>query len=208
MEKWPRQSRRPDQVSRYGRLNFQEAEQGTEIEAGLGTRRGRSVVKLPHRSGRLAVEPGAQDRRKILPGSLWHQLMTDNSGRAPRVLIIENDFLIGEMLHDMVAELGYGVTKVAHQLPSALNEISKENFDGALVNIGIDDQKHGNEIADILLAKNIPFAFVTGYGHALEQRHAGIPLLQKPFNSEQLRVLLEALVGPGGSPNHTSSHAA
>ena len=61
--------------------------------------------------------------------------------RAPRVLIIENDFLIGEMLHDMVAELGYSVTKVAHGLPSALNEISKENFDGALVNIGIDD--HG-----------------------------------------------------------------
>ena len=107
-----------------------------------------------------------------------------------------------------LAELGYNVTKVAHRLRSALNEISKENFDGALVNIGIDDQKHGNDIADILLAKNIPFAFVTGYGHALEQRHAGIPLLQKPFNREQLRVLLEAIVGPGGSPNHSTSHAA
>ena len=134
--------------------------------------------------------------------------MTDNPARAPRVLIIENDFLIGEMLHDMVAELGYGVTKVAHQLPSALNEISKENFDAALVNIGIDDQKHGNELADILLAKNIPFAFVTGYGHALEQRHTHIPLLQKPFNREQLRALLEVIVGPGGRPNHTKSHAA
>jgi DNA-binding response OmpR family regulator len=134
--------------------------------------------------------------------------MADDPARAPRVLIIENDFLIGEMLHDMVAELGYGVTKVAHQLPSALNEISKENFDAALVNIGIDDQKHGNELADILLAKNIPFAFVTGYGHALEQRHAGIPLLQKPFNSEQLRVLLDAIVGPSGGPNHNTSHAA
>ena len=93
-------------------------------------------------------------------------------------------------------------------MPSALNEISKENFDAALVNIGIDDQKHGNELADILLAKNIPFAFVTGYGHALEQRHAGSPLLQKPFNSEQLRVLLDAIVGPSGGPNHNTSHAA
>jgi CheY-like chemotaxis protein len=133
--------------------------------------------------------------------------MTDNP-RAPRVLIIENDFLIGEMLHDMVAELGYGVTKVAHQLPSALNEISKENFDGALVNIGIDQQRHGSDIADILLAKNIPFGFVTGYGHALKRRHAGIPLLQKPFNSEQLRGFLKVIVGPGGSPNHRTPHAA
>jgi len=134
--------------------------------------------------------------------------MTHNPMRAPRVLIIENDFLIGEMLHDMVAELGYSVTKVAHGLPSALNEISKENFDGVLVNIGIDDQKHGNDIADILLEKKIPFAFVTGYGHAFEERHAHVPQLQKPFNSEQLRVLLEAIVGSGGSPNHTTSHAA
>src|SRR6185369_3877453 len=103
--------------------------------------------------------------------------MTDHPARAPRVLIIENDFLIGEMLHDMVAELGYAVTKVAHRLPSALREISKEN---------IDAEKHGSDIADILLEKNIPFAFVTGYGHAFEQRHAHIPLLQKPFNREQL----------------------
>ncbi|MFY9684158.1 MAG: response regulator [Pseudolabrys sp.] len=134
--------------------------------------------------------------------------MTDSPSRAPRVLIIENDFLIGEMLHDMVAELGYGVTKVAHRLPSALREISKENFDGALVNIGIDAEKHGSDIADILLEKNIPFGFVTGYGHALEQRHTHIPLLQKPFNREQLRALLEVIIGPGGRPNHTASHAA
>jgi len=134
--------------------------------------------------------------------------MTDHPARAPRVLTIENDFLIGEMLHDMVAELGYAVTKVAHRLPSALREISKENFDAALVNIGIDAEKHGSDIADILLEKNIPFAFVTGYGHAFEQRHALIPLLQKPFNREQLRVVLEAIVGPGGSPNHGTSHAA
>jgi CheY-like chemotaxis protein len=146
-------------------------------------------------------------RRQFLPASLWHQLMIDNRERTPRVLIIENDFLIGEMLQDMVAELGYSVTKVAHGLPSALNEISKENFDGALVNIGIDQQRHGSDIADILLAKNIPFGFVTGYGHALEQRHAGIPLLQKPFNSAQLRGLLETILGPI-DPNRSTSHAA
>jgi DNA-binding response OmpR family regulator len=138
---------------------------------------------------------------------LEHHHMTDIQPRLPRVLIVENDFLIGEMVHDMVAELGYNVTKVAHRLPSALREISKDNFDGALVNIGIDEQKHGSEIADILLEKNIPFAFVTGYGHALEPRHAQIPLLQKPFNLGQLRVVLEAILGPG-SPNHNTSHAA
>jgi hypothetical protein len=112
------------------------------------------------------------------------------------------------MIHDMVADLGYIVTKVAHRWPSAVQEISKENFDGALVNIGIDEAKHGIEIADLLIEKDVPFAFVTGYGHAFEERHQTIPLLQKPFNRDQLRELLERIVGPSGSPNHTTSDAA
>ena len=129
------------------------------------------------------------------------------NGFAPRVLIIENDFLIAEMINDMVRDLGYTVTRTVHRLPSALKELSKENFDGALVNIGIDEQKHGVEIADILTEMGVPFGFVTGYGHALAERHAHVPLLQKPFNAEQLRELLQTIVGPAGSPNNTY-HAA
>ena len=126
---------------------------------------------------------------------------------APRVLIIENDFLIAEMIHDMVRELGYTVTRTVHRLPSALKELSKENFDGALVNIGIDEQKHGVELADILTEMRVPFGFVTGYGHSLAERHAHVPLLQKPFTAYQLRDLLEKLVGPAGAPNNASNAA-
>jgi two-component SAPR family response regulator len=126
---------------------------------------------------------------------------------APRVLIIENDFLIAEMIHDMVRELGYTVARTVHRFPSALKELSKVNFDGALVNIGIDEQKHGVELADMLMEMRIPFGFVTGYGHSLAERHAHVPLLQKPFTAYQLRDLLERLVGPAGTPN-TASNAA
>jgi two-component SAPR family response regulator len=124
---------------------------------------------------------------------------------APRVLIIENDFLIAEMIHDMVRDLGYTVTRTVHRMPSALKELSKENFDGALVNIGIDEQKHGVDIADILTEMGMPFGFITGYAHSLVDRHADVPLLQKPFSARQLRDLLEKLVGP--APDNTS-HAA
>jgi DNA-binding response OmpR family regulator len=55
--------------------------------------------------------------------------MSDQTRDAPGVLIIENDFLVSEMIHDMVTELGYQVTHVAHRFGSALREISKENFD-------------------------------------------------------------------------------
>jgi CheY-like chemotaxis protein len=129
------------------------------------------------------------------------------SGGAPRVLIIENDFLIGEMIESMVRDLGYIVTRTVHRLPSALRELRKENFDGALVNIGIDQQKHGIEIADILKELGVPFGFVTGYSHSLAERHEDVPLLQKPFNADQLRQFLERLIGPSGTPRNTSSAA-
>src|SRR5262245_22568878 len=116
--------------------------------------------------------------------------------QSTRILIVENDFLIAEMVHDMVRDLGYEVMKPVHRLPSALREIGKENFDCALVNIGIDAEKHGIEIADVLKELGVPFGFITGYSHPLAERHADVPLLEKPFNADQLRVFLERLVGP------------
>jgi CheY-like chemotaxis protein len=120
---------------------------------------------------------------------------------APRVLIIESDFLIGEMMESMVRDLGYIVTRTVHRLPSALRELRKENFDGALVNIGIDQEKHGIEIADIL---SVPFGFVTGYSHSLAERHEDVPLLQKPFNAAQLGEFLRQMVGPSAPQDNAA----
>ena len=124
----------------------------------------------------------------------------------PRVLIIEDDSMIAEMMHEIVHDLGYTVTSTVHRLSSALTEISKENFDGALVNIGVDEERHGMEIADILTAKDIPFGFVTGYSHAQAGRHQAVPLLEKPFSEDQLRNFLIRLVGPGNTASSTLRH--
>jgi hypothetical protein len=53
------------------------------------------------------------------------------------------------------------------------------------------------KVADRLLAKGIPFAFVTGYDYLIEPRHEKSPVIQKPFAPAQLLTLLKALVGPG-----------
>ena len=119
----------------------------------------------------------------------------NTSVQSPRILIVENDFLIPEMVYDLVRDLGYGTARPAHRLPSALSEITKDNFDCVFVNIGIDDQKHGIEIADILKKMRLPFGFVTGYNSSLAERHADVPILQKPFSADQLRDFLVTLVG-------------
>jgi hypothetical protein len=67
--------------------------------------------------------------------------------------------------------------------------------------------KRNPESADRLVAKGIPFAFVTGYDYLVEPRHEKIPVLQKPFSPVQLRDLLKTLVGPGSSSGDVAQTA-
>jgi CheY-like chemotaxis protein len=101
---------------------------------------------------------------------------------------------IDNLVDDIVSELGYAVSGMAAAAVAAHQEFVKRNFDAVLLDIGLDGP-YSPEVADVLLETGIPFAFVTGYDEPFEARHADVPLLRKPFTADQLRVLLEKLVG-------------
>ena len=121
----------------------------------------------------------------------------------PRILIIEDQMLIANLVDDIVRELGYAVSATATTIVAAQTELAKRNFDAVLLDIGLDGP-YSPKIADVLSEMAIPFAFVTGYDGPLEPRHADVPLLSKPFTSEQLRVLLEKLIGQRDRLNKTA----
>jgi CheY-like chemotaxis protein len=112
----------------------------------------------------------------------------------PRVLIIEDQMLIDNLVDDIVSELGYATSGMAAAAAAAHQEFVKRNFDAVLLDIGLD-VPYSPEIADVLSEMAIPFAFVTGYEGPFDARHADVPLLRKPFTADQLCVLLEKLVG-------------
>jgi CheY-like chemotaxis protein len=117
-------------------------------------------------------------------------------GQAPRILIVEDQLEIALQISETVRDLGYSVSGIARTSAQAHQEFAKLNFDAVLLDINLDDQNE-TEAADFLLKTDIPFAFVTGYDYVIEPRHEKIPLLEKPFTTVQLNVLLEKLVGPG-----------
>jgi DNA-binding response OmpR family regulator len=116
----------------------------------------------------------------------------------PRILIIEDEVMIADLLESMLCELGYEVAGTAHTLSSALRELDKNNFHAALVDSALDGTR-SPEIPDRLQEIGVPFAFVTGYEQSLEPRHRGAPLIQKPFGIKELGALLEELAGPPSS---------
>src|ERR1700690_4153658 len=114
--------------------------------------------------------------------------------KAPRVLVIEDEYLIRMLLEDMLADLGYEVPAAAGTIAEARTLAGDGDFNCAILDVNLD----GEEIfpvADILAKRKLPFVFVTGYGEQiLPERFRGPPPLQKPFPSAQLKTILGHLL--------------
>ena len=108
----------------------------------------------------------------------------------PRILLVEDDVLIGMMLADMFDALDLPEPAQATSNEEALALIASEPLGGALVDINLGDEK-GWPVADALAAKDIPFAFTSGGGDVIPPAHAHRKLITKPFRISDIEAALE-----------------
>jgi CheY-like chemotaxis protein len=108
-----------------------------------------------------------------------------------RVLVVEDEVLVGMLVEEMLQELGYDVAALATHLDQALSLARSESFDFALLDINLNG-KPSFPVADVIRARGLPFVFATGYGNRiLDAPYADAPILQKPFSLYELRRALE-----------------
>lgn len=121
-------------------------------------------------------------------------------GSHKRLLVVEDEFLIRMLLEDMLDELGYAVAAAAGRVDEATELAKSAEFDMAILDVNLD----GHDVypvAEILVARGVPFVFVTGYGgRGLPDPYRKHPTLQKPFQIEDLSKTLEALLSQTKSP--------
>ncbi|MFO1061994.1 MAG: response regulator [Dongiaceae bacterium] len=118
--------------------------------------------------------------------------------RGGRVLVVEDEALVATMLREQLAALGYSVLGPAASVAAALTLILEQQPDVAVLDLNL-----GGELAypaaDLLAARGVPFAFITGYdGATIERRYAGVPVLAKPLDPQLLRRLFDG--SPGTAP--------
>jgi CheY-like chemotaxis protein len=111
-----------------------------------------------------------------------------------RVLLVEDEIMVALLLEEMLAELGHTVVGPVARLEQALEMTQREPFDVAILDVNIN----GGEVypvADALAARDIPFAFVTGYGGRglRTSSYCDRPTLQKPFRQHELGELFAKL---------------
>lgn len=112
-----------------------------------------------------------------------------------RVFVVEDEALILLMLEDYLLEIGCEVAGTAARLEDALEMARSISMDVAVLDVNLAG-KVSYPVAEILLKRNIPFLFATGYGTAgLPAELRGFPVLSKPFLLDQLAKALSVATG-------------
>lgn len=114
--------------------------------------------------------------------------------KSPRILVVEDEYLIRMLLEDMLIDLGYEIVGAVGTIAEASDLAAKAEFDLAILDVNVDG-KEIYPVAAILASRGVPFVFVSGYGEgSLADPFRTRPSLQKPFQAEQLKTTLEALL--------------
>ncbi|CAN7143839.1 response regulator [Phenylobacterium sp. LjRoot225] len=111
-----------------------------------------------------------------------------------QILLVEDEAVVAATLEDMLAEFGCTLAGAAATLTEALTAIHAAfDIDAAILDVNLGGEKVF-PVADILVGRNIPIVFSTGFGPAdLTQRYPESRLLEKPYQPEALADLLVEL---------------
>ena len=87
--------------------------------------------------------------------------------RGRRIMVVEDEGLILMMLTDLLQELGCEVAAAERRTDRAVAAARAAAIDAALLDVNLGDGQTSYAIADVLAARGIPFAFLTGYGRSV-----------------------------------------
>lgn len=103
-----------------------------------------------------------------------------------RILIVEDEIIIGLDLAEQLTEAGFVVVGIATTAEQGLDLLDREGCDAAILDVNLGDHT-SQPVAQQLAAKRLPFVVLTGY--TVEQApeafyHA--PALTKPILMDRL----------------------
>lgn len=111
-----------------------------------------------------------------------------------RVLIVEDEFLLGFSLLEDLTEAGADVIGPVSTVDEALQIVTSETFDLVLLDINVRGEM-SFPVADALLARNVPLIFLTGYdADVIPDRMQQLPRLGKPYDPKALASALLEVV--------------
>jgi CheY-like chemotaxis protein len=104
-----------------------------------------------------------------------------------RVLVVEDEPLIAIVLADILTDAGCIVVGPAYDTDQALERISADVIDAAVLDVNLGSGRTSAPVADMLAARAIPFIFATGYGdNALRAQDRNKFRVDKPYDAYKI----------------------
>jgi CheY-like chemotaxis protein len=118
--------------------------------------------------------------------------VTSSALRDRRILVVEDEFLIAMNLVDSLESAGAFVLGPVASVAKAVSKIESEpHIDAAVVDVNLGGVL-AFPVADMLVARKIPFIFTSGYeDNVLKTRYSQVKNCLKPY---KFRAMEEALV--------------
>ena len=108
-----------------------------------------------------------------------------------RILVIEDEFFLALYVGQVLEEQGCEVIGPATSVRQGLNLVEKSTMNGAILDINLNGELV-YPVARVLMDRNIPFLFTTGYSSLdVPSAFGSVPRLDKPVEPD---LLIRALV--------------
>lgn len=123
-----------------------------------------------------------------------------------RIFVVEDESMLSMMIEEWLADLGCIIAATASRLAEGIEKAKHVAIDAAVLDLNLAGEL-SYPIASILLERNIPYLFTTGYGAGgLIGKLVGSQVLAKPYGPGQLEsALREAFAyGHRHHPGHVS----
>ena len=112
-----------------------------------------------------------------------------------RILVVEDDAMIGTLLGRMLSDLGHDVCAMEASEAGAVAAAAREKPDLMIVDARLGDGSGVAAVEEILRSGHIPYVFMSGERVRTDRRDAVV--LQKPFREADLiRAMQRALGAP------------
>ena len=144
--------------------------------------------------------PFAQPAQPSRPFLVRNADQASGSGRAhalerPRILVVEDDFLLALRLEMLLSEAGYAVVGPVARLGETLGLIGREDVDAAILDVDLN----GTTVfpaAEALARQGKPFLFLTAYveDEVYPARLRARPRLGKPQDDRSILSALRRLL--------------
>ena len=120
--------------------------------------------------------------------------------------ILEDDYVIGETLQDMLERLGFTSFSFARSEDAAVFGATEQKIDLITADVRLLPGDGLKAVEAICSKRDVPVVFITGYADELRDRKSDVIVIQKPIREKELAEAVHQALGEARANPLNSGH--